>query len=338
MISVVIPVYNAMNHIAECLTSLEKQQEPLFETILVDDGSTDLSGDYCDSYAKGKDNIKVIHQKNGGQQAARAEGIKNATGDYILFLDSDDCLRADAIKIISEASANGQFDIVCFEFCRGESEVYNAAFSGSAVLPPGVYEGPNYSSVYAALCSGNFNNLCTKAIKRELALNALAMLDEAPSLRHAEDLHFLIPIIREARSLLCLQDVLYFYRRNPSSVTSSFASTQITDLLYVFPTLIDCASEWGREYELMAKEAATKHLFWSLMSLANSNCTAVEKRKHACSIADGIIEICESDTAVVVARMRFDFKLPIKLLLSGHEQLALTSAGAISRLAGLTNH
>ena len=88
----------------------------------------------------------------------------------------------------------------------------------------------------------------------------------------------------------------------------------------------------------MAKEAATKHLFWSLMSLANSNCTAVEKRKHACSIADGIIEICESDTAVVVARMRFDFKLPIKLLLSGHEQLALTSAGTISRLAGLTNH
>lgn len=338
MISVVIPVYNAMNHIAECLTSLEKQQEPLFETILVDDGSTDLSGDYCDSYARGKTNIKVIHQKNGGQQAARAEGIKNATGDYILFLDSDDCLRADAIKIISEASANKQFDIVCFEFSRGENEIYNTPSSGNTVLPPGVYEGPNYSSVYAALCTGNFNNLCTKAIKRELALDVLAMLDEAPSLRHAEDLYFLIPIIQEARSLLCLQDVLYFYRRNPSSVTSSFTSTQITDLLYVFPVLVDCASKWGRKYELMAKEAAAKHLFWSLMSLANSNCAAAEKGKYARSIGDGIIEICENDTAVVVAKLRFDFKLPIKLLLSGHEQLALTSAGAISHLAGLVNH
>lgn len=337
MISVVIPVYNSMEHIGECLASLEKQKGPSFEIVLVDDGSIDGSGSYCDSYAEKRENVKVIHQENGGQQAARAIGIKNATGDYVSFLDSDDCLRFDAIMRISEAIDEDGPDIVCFDFSRGEIEAYEEGSLGSKVLAPGIYIGQDYTSVYAALCSGNFNNLCTKTVRKELALDALGSLGECSSLRHAEDLYFLIQIVRKAKSLLCLADVLYFYRQNPDSITSVFASSQIDDLDFVFSALIKCASKWGREYVLDSKEAVVKHLLWSLMSLADSDCSTEEKRRYTNCIAREMTDICGEDMPTVIARLRLDFKIPVKLLLAGHKKLAMSSSKIISRLAEIAN-
>lgn len=336
MISVVVPVYNAMEYIGECLASLERQSDPSFEVILVDDGSTDGSSAFCDDYAAKRDNIKVVHQKNGGQQAARAAGIRGAAGDYVAFLDSDDCLRLDAIMRISKTLEDERPDIVCFDFSRGEIETYKEGALRDKVLAPGVYRGSNYASVHAALCSGDFNNLCTKVVRRDLAIDALALLDECSSLRHAEDLYFLIQIVRKAESLFCLSDVLYFYRRNTASVTSAFAPSQISDLIYVFSALVECSSEWGREYVMLSKEAAIKHLLWSLMSLADSNYSAKEKIGHADFIAKGIVDVCGEDASAATAELRLDFKIPIRLLLAGHKRLALVFSSMISRLAKMT--
>ena len=93
MVSVVIPVYNVEKYLVNCLDSVMDQKYKDFEVILVDDGSTDRSPLICDDYVRRDSRFQVIHQKNGGLSHARNVGAKAAKGDYIFFLDSDDCIH-----------------------------------------------------------------------------------------------------------------------------------------------------------------------------------------------------------------------------------------------------
>lgn len=332
MISIVIPVYNSMDYIGECLDSLEKQQDSVFEIVLIDDGSTDGSGEFCDNYACNKENVKVIHQRNKGQQAARAEGIRCSVGDYIMFLDSDDCLRGDALRIISEAFRRGSYDVICFDYSSGNCQNYETGVLGNGLLQPGDYSGNRYKEVLRALCSGQFNNLVTKAIRRNLAIEALSTLEGNAGLRHGEDLMYLIPVISKASSLCCLPDVLYFYRDNPSSVTGAFSLFQIDDLGVVFTSLVHKAAAWGGDCLAVAKSASVKHFFWALMSLSKSGLPDCQKVGYARKIAEEVRSVCGNDADRIVSGMRLDFAIPMKLLMSGHSRLALMCASLICSL------
>ena len=99
--SIIIPVYNVEEYLRECVDSVRKLRAQL-QIILVDDGSTDGSGALCDTLAAEDERIKVIHQANGGLSAARNTGIRSSTGDYVMFLDSDDFLDADSTEDMLE--------------------------------------------------------------------------------------------------------------------------------------------------------------------------------------------------------------------------------------------
>lgn len=94
----IVPVYKVENVVENCIKSMLCQTYADFELILIDDGSPDSSGILCDEWAEKDSRIKVIHQKNGGQCAARNAGLKIAMGDRIMFLDSDDCVRDDILE------------------------------------------------------------------------------------------------------------------------------------------------------------------------------------------------------------------------------------------------
>lgn len=106
MVSVIIPVYNVEKYLCECVESVLKLKSD-FEIILVDDGSTDKSGELCDTIAQKDERIKVIHKENGGLSSARNEGIKNASGDYLMFLDSDDFLDSTSTDELLSLLDNG---------------------------------------------------------------------------------------------------------------------------------------------------------------------------------------------------------------------------------------
>ena len=91
-ISVIIPTYNVERYLSTCIEGITNQSYKNIEIILVDDGSNDTSGEICDRYAQKDDRILVIHKKNGGLSDARNVGIKKASGEYIVFVDSDDFL------------------------------------------------------------------------------------------------------------------------------------------------------------------------------------------------------------------------------------------------------
>ena len=92
MISVIIPVYNVEKYLRKCLDSILKQTYKDVEIILVDDGSKDASGAICDEYANTDVRIKVLHKENGGVSSARNVGLCLATGEYVTFIDADDCV------------------------------------------------------------------------------------------------------------------------------------------------------------------------------------------------------------------------------------------------------
>ena len=100
LISVIIPVYNVKPYIKDCMESILRQSYPKMEIILIDDGSTDGSGADCDAFARTDSRVKVVHQENQGLSAARNRGIKESTGAYFTFVDSDDYVSPDYVQYL----------------------------------------------------------------------------------------------------------------------------------------------------------------------------------------------------------------------------------------------
>lgn len=115
-ITVVLPVYNVVDYLEECIKSVLKQTYVNFELILVDDGSSDGSELICDKYKEMDCRIIVIHQKNGGLSAARNTGISYASGKFITFIDSDDYIAPEYIEKLYEAIIKYDADISMCDF------------------------------------------------------------------------------------------------------------------------------------------------------------------------------------------------------------------------------
>lgn len=98
LISIIIPVYNAEHYLQRCVHAVLDQDYNNFEVVLVDDGSTDDSGQLCDEYAENDKRIRVIHQQNQGASIARLNGLRNAKGEYVTFIDSDDWVANDYVS------------------------------------------------------------------------------------------------------------------------------------------------------------------------------------------------------------------------------------------------
>jgi glycosyltransferase involved in cell wall biosynthesis len=102
-ISIIVPVYNAEKYISDCITSILNQTYSYFELLLIDDGSTDMSGKICDDFNYKDNRIKVIHKENGGVSSARNIGIEASSGDYIIFIDSDDSINKNMVDELVSA-------------------------------------------------------------------------------------------------------------------------------------------------------------------------------------------------------------------------------------------
>ena len=121
-VSVVIPVYNVEKYLDKCVNSILSQTYTDFELILVDDGSPDNCPKMCDEWAKKDSRIIVIHKENGGVSAARNDGIVRASGDYLLFVDSDDYINKDLLKVCYENLLNQDLDILSFNYAFVDTE------------------------------------------------------------------------------------------------------------------------------------------------------------------------------------------------------------------------
>lgn len=124
LISVIIPVYNVETYLEECVTSVREQTYQNLEIILVDDGSTDHSGEMCDAFAKMDDRIKVIHKQNGGLSDARNAALPLVCGTYVGYVDSDDTIAKNMYETLLNMAEQYQADIaVCTHDIMGQNTV-----------------------------------------------------------------------------------------------------------------------------------------------------------------------------------------------------------------------
>ena len=123
-LSFIVPVYNVSPYLRKCVDSLLMQDCEDNEIILVDDGSTDDSGTICDELAAAYENIRVIHQQNGGLSAARNAGLKAAEGEYICFVDSDDYWEENVLGGLMEQVEREKLDVLRFDYQNVRLKAY----------------------------------------------------------------------------------------------------------------------------------------------------------------------------------------------------------------------
>lgn len=111
-VSIIVPIYNVEKYLPRCIESVLSQDFRDYELILVDDGSPDQCPQICDEYAKKDNRIKVVHKKNGGLVSARLAGFKEALGEYVMHVDSDDYLLPSAISTLYNEAKEGDYDVV----------------------------------------------------------------------------------------------------------------------------------------------------------------------------------------------------------------------------------
>lgn len=131
LVSIIVPVYQVKEYVGECVESLLAQTYTNLEILLVDDGSTDGSGEICDEYACRDNRVRVIHQENQGVSAARNIGLDQATGEYVAFVDSDDAVLPEYIEVLYDLTDRYQADIAACAFVRGKIEELKCRDAGS---------------------------------------------------------------------------------------------------------------------------------------------------------------------------------------------------------------
>ena len=151
-ISVIVPIYRIEKYLSKCIDSILCQSFSDFELILVDDGSPDNCPEICDDYAKKDTRVKVIHKKNGGLLSARKEGLKQASGIYISYVDGDDWVDNYYLDILYKLAEANAADLVTtghFREFNGKIETIKPKFSGiyneeeikESIIPNAIYNG-----------------------------------------------------------------------------------------------------------------------------------------------------------------------------------------------------
>lgn len=212
-ISMIVPCYNAERYLSVCLESLKAQKQPEIQMILIDDGSTDATGELLDRFARSEPRARVIHTENGGVSAARNRGLALATGRYIAFMDADDALEENSLMTLYAHAVRTGAQIVSanhtlFEMDQGQRV--------RVELPPVVQRSDEIVREILHM-HRIYNNIWNKLYDRSL-LHGLR-LDE--DVHIGEDALLNLQLYLRARSVAHLPDYTYVYRVHSRSAMAN---------------------------------------------------------------------------------------------------------------------
>ena len=217
LISVIVPLYNQERYIKSCLRSIMRQTYRNLEIIVVNDGSTDNSLSIVRHLASLDNRIQFFNQANGGPAAARKRGYLNASGLWVVFVDSDDFLPADSVESLYSAAVSHHVDVVCGDFFRkwGPIKKYSFGFPRNMAGRP-ISVPELFSSYYLSFFGVNLYpvNACGKIYRKKVIDQAMTLSDifMLPPLHMGEDEAFNLHLFPYIKSVFCLEKSIYVYR------------------------------------------------------------------------------------------------------------------------------
>lgn len=326
LFSIIVPVYNAEKYLGDCFDSISRQTFVDWNLIVVDDGSTDKSGDIADAFALDRDNVTVLHFENSGPFHARRLGVAYSSGEYVLFVDADDRLRVDALDRLANCIDEFDPDIISFRCSRKED--YSTK-DDSEILPAGFFSGDSYELFQRAVCSGHTNNLCGKAFRRS-HFDVDSTCEAGHKFLMAEDLYQLLPIVDSASTVARIDDALYYYRPNEESSTGCFKHSYIFDTKCASDRLLFYGQRWDLVedsiYGAMVLYVNLSKMLCDSVAIMGKDAAGFELHKERTALLS-----MSTDIHMAVAHLRPDYRALIKCVLMGN-LIGLRIVTALSHL------
>lgn len=232
VISIIVPVYNVEEYVSKCIGSMLSLNMELIEILIIDDGSTDTSGNICDCFAEEHSNIYVFHQNNQGLSAARNRGIREARGKFLLFVDSDDYIESEIVeKIINAVQIKPDLEVIFLTakkvYPNGKQIYLDEIFDRDKII------NHNQEEVikYLASLKKYPGSACTKAVKKSLIVQNKIFFEEGKT---SEDLKWCLQVFLNANKFDVLQGDYYFYRQQrEGSITQSYNENKLFCMMEV---------------------------------------------------------------------------------------------------------
>ena len=271
LISVIVPVYNVEKYLRRCVDSILTQSYQNLEIILIDDGSTDFSGRICDEYAQKDKRIVVVHKQNGGLSSARNEGLQIATGEYVGFIDSDDCVNPDMyfsmISTLKEFSAD-----ICMCGCYIKND------NGSILSVDQFRDHTIYSiseiiySIILPLKTASWNKL----FRRNILRNSIFPVGKI----HGEDLVFLLSVLSD-NTLLCSTEYIgYNYIKRENSITTTAFKESSFDEVWCKDMSLRLLSSKFPQYSKLLRRHSFRARLNLIRKMSKTNNTSLPEYKE----------------------------------------------------------
>lgn len=212
-ISVIVPVYNKESYLKECVDSILHQSYQNMELILVDDESTDRSGEICDQYGQSDERVQVIHRKNAGPTAACVAGMHTATGDYYMFVDSDDYVEHVMLKEMASKLKGTKGEVVCCNHIVEKQKKTEPVYS---TVAPGVYMGEKLEKEIKSKLIGQEQKVfpmsrCMKLCEKSIFEGNEKYYDY--QIRFGDDTHLMYPAMLNSSRVVIMEEALFYHYR-----------------------------------------------------------------------------------------------------------------------------
>ncbi len=220
-LSIIIPIYNVEDTLQRCLESVLAQVDETMEVVLIDDGSTDSSGQIAEEMTAGRGNCRLIHQTNKGLSAARNAGIEVATGDYLTFIDSDDFIAEGTYaELLAVVAAHPDYDILEYP-----ALLYYGSKTKQRLL---TFSDTTISSIRDYWLGGGHlhSYACNKLFRRKLFADV-----RFPEGKVFEDVYTYPFLLQRAKVVATTSAGLYYYCQNDKGITAQAGGKELNDLL-----------------------------------------------------------------------------------------------------------
>ena len=253
LISVIIPIYNVELYLRDSIESILAQTYTNLEIILIDDGSTDHSGEICDEYKVKDKRIRVIHQENHGIAYVRNRGVKEAQGKYLCWIDSDDYISASMIEELYEHLIETDADMSICNYTQGYEREYRFECDAKEDIQifdykkglELIYESHKFSFIMAASWA--------KIIKKSLYEGL-----EYPNGKIFEDIYMSHKLISKCNKIVYTDKIMYYYYQWPESILGKKLHKAKLDYLGAFEERIHFYHELG--FDKLSEEARIQYL------------------------------------------------------------------------------